>query len=1161
MKRILIGSTVCQQPEILTEYLLSLENLKKDDLTCDYFFIDDNKDSLSKKILQSFKEKNVYINEANASEINYFKDDNTHYWNEELIWKVASNKNQILKFALTNNYDYVFLVDSDIVLHPETLKHLITLEKDIVSEIFWTKWKKDSIELPQVWINDQYNMYYKHRSEQITNDEIKKRTADFINKLKEPGLYKVGGLGACILISQNALKKGVSYDEIYNISFWGEDRHFCIRAAALGFELFVDTNYPAFHIYREEDLKTLIFYKKYLKEYTDYIFLPGNRIVKKGKNKITLAMVIKNEADRYLTDVLNSVKSFIDNAVIIDDGSTDNSESVVKSLLNNIPLIYYKNSISKFSNEVELRKQLWNLTLTTKPDWILCLDADEIFEVRGKNEIIKIVNQPHYDLVGFRLYDFWNDKQYREDKYWNAHFRYWPLLLRYQPFFDYKWKETPQHCGRFPCNIADLPSTICDLRIKHMGWSKKGDRLKKYERYLSLDIDAKYGIKEQYETILDECPNLIDWVEDEHKSISISNKNKTLSLCLITKDEEKNIARCINSIKDIVDEIVVVDTGSKDKTVEIAESFGARVIHTKWEDDYSKARNIAIENAKSDWILFLDADEEIKKEDVGKIRPLLNGDTVEAYILKFVNYGGTNVSNGMTEIHYNFRLFRNNGKLKYIYPIHENLRNIEENRVPVFKNADITILHYGYLNETRIEKRKTERYINILLKYLLEHPQDKFQHGNLAVEYFNAGDYHKALKHLLIATKGMDVNSYSSTRLLRYLISTYTALKDYDTALKIINDAKAFYIDVPDFKFLEGMIYINQKRYEKAVEMFKECLSMDEYKGLFITMGGTGSYRARYMIGLCYEKLNRLNDAIKEYIELLKENPNYQEVFIKLFDTFVKNEKPEDVKEFFNKYVDKKYPINFAILARLYMNVDRFDIAKEYLDNINIDIEGLNNLKGMAYMGMKDYENAVKHFEMEYGKAKEEALYHEVLSHIISKNIDKAKEMLWKIPDSSDKKLYMTMIGEMRAKYDDIKDSFFNLLETLIKIKEYDLYNTVLNLYVSQFAREDFERYGQMMINYGLEELAIEAYVKAAGLNSQNPEVYRYLALKAIDKNMLEEALSFTARAYEIDKTDADNYTLMYKIYKGMGKDDEAEVVNLMVKELYPEIDLTEIVI
>jgi glycosyltransferase involved in cell wall biosynthesis len=208
---------------------------------------------------------------------------------------------------------------------------------------------------------------------------------------------------------------------------------------------------------------------------------------------------------------------------------------------------------------------------------------------------------------------------------------------------------------------------------------------------------------------------------DIKKQLALLNselKAPTLSLCIITKDEEKNIARCINSVKDVVDEIVVVDTGSKDKTVEIAESLGARIIHTKWEDDFSKARNTAIDNAKCDWILFLDADEVVKKEDVGKIRPLLEDDTVEAYMFKFINYGGASISSGRTDIHYNFKLFRNNGKLRYVYPVHENLRNVVDKRDLIYKDSGITILHYGYLNETRIEKNKTQRYINMISKYL-----------------------------------------------------------------------------------------------------------------------------------------------------------------------------------------------------------------------------------------------------------------------------------------------------------------------------------------------------------------------------------------------------------------------------------------------------------
>lgn len=645
-------------------------------------------------------------------------------------------------------------------------------------------------------------------------------------------------------------------------------------------------------------------------------------------------------------------------------------------------------------------------------------------------------------------------------------------------------------------------------------------------------------------------------LKDQFKMLYEEISPSTLSLCLITKNEEKNISRCINSVKDIIDEIVVVDTGSTDRTVEIAKSFGAKVIQVKWEDDFSKARNAAIENATGDWILFLDADEEIKKEDVGQIRPLLYDDTVEAYLFKFVNYAGSGTGSGLTEINYNYRLFRNNGKLKYIYPVHENLRNIEENRPPIAKRADVTILHYGYLADIRKEKNKSERYIKLISKYLEKHPEDKFQHANLAVEYFNIGDYQKALKHLLIATKGMDVNSGTATRLLRYLIGCYIGLKDYATALKIISDAKDYYKDIPDFSFLEGLLYRDQKRYEKAIEAFKESLSIGEYDGLFVTMGGTGSYRARYMVGLCKEKLNQLNDAVKEYIEVLKENPNYKEAFIKLFELFVKNEPVQEVYKFFSKYVDMTSPLNNAILARLYINVGLYDAAKNYLDNINMDLEGLNTLKGIVHMGMKKYEEALKYFDSEYGKSQEEANYYKVLCHIILNQVEEAKKVLWELPDSSDKKLYMSIVGEMRAKFEEIRDNYFNLLDLLIKLREFDLYNKILNMYVNKFGREDYERYGQLMIKYGLQDLAVEAYIRAANLNSQNPEVYRYLAERASEQGMYEEALSLAMNAFNLDTMDVDNYLTMYKIYRDMGKLQEAEKINSVVKEIYPEIDL-----
>lgn len=257
-KRVLIGSPIHQKPAILQHFLNSLSRLNINDIDLHYLFIDDNDNKESKHLINNFSkiEENVNVIESGREDF-YIRNDLTHHWNNDLIWKVAGYKDIIIQIAEENECDYLFLVDSDLVLHPNTLQQLIKSEKDIVSNIFWTKWQPNYPSLPQVWMFDHYEQYKKSRGENLTKEQIIERHKDFIKMLKKPDVYEVGGLGACTLISKKAIKAGVSFKEIKNISFWGEDRHFCIRAQALGFDLFVDTHYPAFHIYRESDLNNI----------------------------------------------------------------------------------------------------------------------------------------------------------------------------------------------------------------------------------------------------------------------------------------------------------------------------------------------------------------------------------------------------------------------------------------------------------------------------------------------------------------------------------------------------------------------------------------------------------------------------------------------------------------------------------------------------------------------------------------------------------------------------------------------------------------------------------------------------------------------------------------------------------------------------------------
>lgn len=486
-KRVLVGSPVYQKPEILKAFLRSLKKLNRNTISIDYMFVDDNIDENSSKQLAEFeREESTVMNVRGTEQGVYLCNDESHHWDNGLMVKVANYNNFIINYTIENNYDYP--------------------NKDIISEIFWSQWHTDKPFEPNVWLFDEYDLVPKKIGEKLSEKEKERRQIKFLNQLRIPGLYEVGGLGACTLISRDALVKGVSFKPIKNLTIHGEDRSFCIRAAVLGIDLFVDTHYPAYHIYREQDLNGVQEYVKGCEAELSF-----ERRYKKQGNKITLSMIVKNEEGRYLNQMLNSLKGHIDEAVIIDDGSTDNTVNMCREILKGIPLHIIQNEKSLFASEAELRKKQWRETIKTNPDWILNLDADEIVEDDFWNNTQKLINNENYDLYCFRLYDMWNQTHYREDKYWNAHSIYRPFLMRYQPDFHYIWNETPQHCGRFPKNIFSFPKATSEFRVKHFGWATQEDRARKYRRYQLLDPDAIYGIREQYDSIMDEKPNLIKW--------------------------------------------------------------------------------------------------------------------------------------------------------------------------------------------------------------------------------------------------------------------------------------------------------------------------------------------------------------------------------------------------------------------------------------------------------------------------------------------------------------------------------------------------------------------------------------------------------------------------------------------------------------------------
>ncbi len=322
-----------------------------------------------------------------------------------------------------------------------------------------------------------------------------------------------------------------------------------------------------------------------------------------------------------------------------------------------------------------------------------------------------------------------------------------------------------------------------------------------------------------------------------------------ISACFIVKDEERFLERALRSIRPYVAEIVVLDTGSGDASVSIAERYADAIGHFEWVGDFSAARNACAALASHDWIFSMDADEEVEIfDETGVFKALAdNPHSIGRYRVRNLAESAESSALAAVTRVYDRRYFRFEGT------VHETLAPIRENTGRALFSVPAVLTHYGYSSDVAKSKNKTGRNRELLLRELERNPSDAYYRYQLGKNYSFAGEKERACEAF---ERVLRLESDTRKEYVADLVECYgnalLELRRYGEATELLRYEGVMRSPRNQFSF--GMINMNAGRFDEAVACFKRCIVNGSAEPIESSM-------PRYNMGVIYECTGRLDEA------------------------------------------------------------------------------------------------------------------------------------------------------------------------------------------------------------------------------------------------------------------------------------------------------------
>ncbi len=449
-----------------------------------------------------------------------------------------------------------------------------------------------------------------------------------------------------------------------------------------------------------------------------------------------------------------------------------------------------------------------------------------------------------------------------------------------------------------------------------------------------------------------------------------------LSVCLIVRDEEKHIRECLASIRSVADEIIVVDTGSRDRTLDIVQEFDVRVSHFTWCDDFSAARNASIANAAGDWILWIDADERLSADSIPELKNLLVEEP--APVIYGVQIRSAISDNGGDHLSTAHRLFTNHRGISFSGRIHEQVSPSVAAMGGIERQSSIMIDHVGYHREAVDQGVKAKRNLKLLHRMVKENPDFAYAHYKLAQQYSVIGKFRKSLPYF---RKAVRLNQFN----VDMTASLYNAFSESLMAEGRLKEARAYCSKSEKLCSTQVGTYLLRYRIalkEGDEERIKQCL--DELNAQNRKMAGAekaistdvripqdkieNEYVAIYL------RQEKPREALKHLLDAYSSHPDSILLLEKIVKMYVTHNDSQAVETY---------------LTELYRLMPNHELILEYY--------------GTVLIRNQNFEAAIKYYEACLAQEANDSLVIRRLGGLYAKvgRVDLAKELLGKLENTA----------------------------------------------------------------------------------------------------------------------------------------------------------------